>query len=131
MEKPDDSLQPKAPGMKYRHYAPKGDLHIVEGAMEQVIAYIRCHTHEKIRQGNQVGIIATEETKGEYQEGIVKTVGSREDEKTILHGLYGVLREFDSIGAGVIYSESFSDGEYGQAVMNRLLKAAGYQKEKA
>lgn len=130
LEKPDSHIQPKAPGMKYRHYAPKGDLRIIEGKTERVIEYIRCHVHEKILQGSKVGIIATEETKGQYREGIVKTIGSRREEKTILQGLYGVLRDFDSIGTEYIYSESFSDGEHGHAIMNRLLKAAGYQKEK-
>lgn len=130
LEKPDSHILPKAPGMKYKHYAPKGDLCIIEGEAIQVVEYISCHVHEKISQGNKVGIIATEETKEQYKEGIIKTVGSREDEKTILQGLYRVLREFDSIGAEYIYSESFSNGEHGQAIMNRLLKAAGYQKVK-
>lgn len=130
LQEPDNHVLPKAPGMKYRHYAPKGDLHIIEGTMKHVIDYISYNTHKKILQGNKVGIIATEETKKQYQEGIIKTIGSRKDEKTILQGLYGVLRDFDSIGVEIIYSESFSDGEHGQAVMNRLLKAAGYQKEK-
>jgi L-threonylcarbamoyladenylate synthase len=128
-EKPDKNLVPKAPGMKYRHYAPKGDLRIIEGNLENVTAYIRKHVKEKTAAGCKVGIIATEETRGQYPEGIVKTIGSRKEEASILHGLYGVLREFDDIGAEYIYSESFSDGEHGQAVMNRLLKAAGYQKK--
>lgn len=130
LEKPDKNLVPKAPGMKYRHYAPKGDLRIIEGEMGQVIAYICRNVHEKVVQGSRVGVIATEETKGRYPEGIVKTVGSRREEATILHGLYNVLREFDDMGVEYIYSESFSGGKHGQAIMNRLLKAAGYQKEK-
>lgn len=128
-EKPDKNLRPKAPGMKYRHYAPKADLHIIEGDMEAVAARISSCVHEKTAQGRRVGIIAAEETKGCYQEGIVKTVGSRREEASILRGLYAVLRDFDSIGVDDIYSESFAEGTHGQAVMNRLLKAAGYQKE--
>ena len=130
LEKSDTHILPKAPGMKYRHYAPKGNLCIIEGKMEQVIDYISCNVHKKILQGNRVGIIATKETQEQYKEGIVKTIGSRKDEKTILQGLYSVLREFDSLKVEYIYSESFSEGEHGQAIMNRLLKAAGYQKEK-
>ena len=87
LEKPDTHILPKAPGMKYQHYAPKGNLCIIEGKMEQVIDYISCNVHKKILQGNRVGIIATEETKEQYKEGIVKTIGSRKDEKTILQGL--------------------------------------------
>ena len=58
---------------------------------------------------------------------MVRVIGSREKETTIAHGLYGILREFDKDEVDIIFSESFSDGTWGQAVMNRLLKAAGYQ----
>ena len=78
------------------------------------------------RSGYQTGVIATEETKGRYQTGLVKSIGSRTEEKTIALNLYKVLREFDTQGVEYIYSESFEQGELGQAIMNRLLKAAGY-----
>lgn len=128
-EKPDKNLRPKAPGMKYRHYAPKADLCIIEGDMDAVITRISSYVREKAAQGRRVGIIATEETKDCYPEGIVRSIGSRKEEASILHGLYAVLRDFDELGVEYIYSESFSGGEHGQAIMNRLLKAAGYQKE--
>lgn len=130
LERPDPNLVPKAPGMKYRHYAPKADLRIVEGETEQVIAYILENTQKKTAQGYKVGILAAEETKDRYFSGIVKTIGSRKDEHSILQGLYGVLRDFDGMGVDYIYSESFQEGEHGYAVMNRLLKAAGYQRER-
>ena len=47
-------------------------------------------------------------------------------EETIAHNLYAVLREFDDLEADYIYSESFSADHLGQAIMNRLKKAAGY-----
>ncbi len=130
LEKPKKEIVPKAPGMKYRHYAPKADLCIVEGKTERVIAYILENTKKKMEQGYKVGILAAEETKERYVQGIVKTIGSRKDDHSILQRLYGALREFDSIGVDYIYSESFSEVEHGYAVMNRLLKAAGYQRER-
>ncbi|MDO5293748.1 MAG: L-threonylcarbamoyladenylate synthase [bacterium] len=125
-ENKDKNLKPKAPGMKYKHYAPKGDLTIFEGNMEHIIARINELAAEKIASGQKVGIIATTETSEQYKHGIVKTVGTRADELTVAHGLYAVLREFDDLGVNVIYAESFEEYELGQAIMNRLLKAAGY-----
>lgn len=117
---------PKAPGMKYRHYAPKGDLSVVEGPMELVIEAINRLTSQRMSQGYKVGIIGTEETVGRYMNGIVKSVGTREDEATIANNLYGILREFDADEVDYIYSESFATGGIGNAIMNRLLKAAGH-----
>ncbi len=118
---------PKAPGMKYRHYAPKAELRIVEGPMELVIAAINDLTSKAMAQGLKVGIIATEETIGRYPKGDVKSVGTREDEDTIARHLFAILRAFDQDGVDCIYSESFASGGIGSAIMNRLLKAAGHQ----
>ena len=125
--KPDSKVHPKAPGMKYRHYAPKADLAIVEGATEGVIAEIEKRAGEAEEKGLTVGIIATDETKGRYSHGIVKSIGSREQEETIAHHLYEVLRDFDSCNVSAIYSEAFFTPKMGQAIMNRLLKAAGHK----
>jgi Sua5/YciO/YrdC/YwlC family protein len=124
---PDKNLIPKAPGMKYRHYAPEGSLTIYEGEIDNVVNAINCRAKDNWINGNSIGIIATEETKDQYQYGIIKTIGSRKDETSIAAGLYAVLREFDELHTQYIYSESFADNSLGQAIMNRLLKAAGYQ----
>lgn len=116
----------KAPGMKYKHYAPKGELTIYEGDMDKVIAKINEQAREKVLAGESVAILATDETKDHYHNGIVKSIGSRCDEKAIASHLFDVLREFDTLGISYIYSESFADNNLGQAIMNRLLKAAGY-----
>ncbi len=117
---------PKAPGMKYRHYAPKADLSVVEGPMALVIPAINQMASQRVSQGYKVGIIGTEETLDKYQYGIVKSIGTREDESTIANNLYAILREFDSEEVDYIYSESFATGGIGSAIMNRLLKAAGH-----
>lgn len=124
---PDSKVHPKAPGMKYRHYAPKADLTIIEGEAENVIREILRRTDEALAKDKKVGIIATDETKDRYTEGIVKSIGSRDQEETIAHHLYEVLRDFDSCNVSEIYSEAFYTPRMGQAIMNRLLKAAGHK----
>lgn len=123
----DSGQAPKAPGMKYRHYAPKGDLTIIEGTIGEVTDYINARTEELIKQGEKVGIIATDATLGAYSAGCVKSAGDRKNEATIARELYRILREFDDEEVTVIFSESFEQKGIGQAIMNRLLKAAGHK----
>lgn len=125
MEEAGKEVRPKAPGMKYRHYAPKAELTIVEGELSQAAALINRLAEEKRRQGYRTGIIATEETKQFYCGGDVRVIGTRQREETIARHLFAVLREFDELGAEYIFSEAFSEEELGQAIMNRLIKAAG------
>ena len=81
---------------------------------------------EKLAEGKKVGVICTDETKARYPQGEVRSVGLRVKEETIAHNLFAVLREFDDLDVDCIYSESFSKDHLGQAIMNRLTKAAGY-----
>lgn len=121
----------KAPGMKYRHYAPKGQLTIVEGETKQVVASILQMVHDKQKEGYKVAVIAAQETANCYPSGIVYSIGSRKCEGSIAAGLYDILREMDHLGAEYIFAESFEDDNLGQAIMNRMLKAAGYHIVKA
>ncbi|MEG0214583.1 MAG: L-threonylcarbamoyladenylate synthase [Hungatella sp.] len=122
-----EGVKPKAPGMKYRHYAPRAELMLVESMdMDKVVQTILELTEEKLRLGCSVGVICTEETKDRYSKGIVRSLGMRTKETTIAHNLFAVLREYDDLDVDYIFSESFSKAELGQAIMNRLTKAAGY-----
>lgn len=121
-----EDVRPKAPGMKYRHYAPHGDLTLVEGRIEKVVETINRLAEEKLAEGFRVGIICTRETQSRYPKGILRSIGTRAKEETIAHNLYGVLRDFDDLDMDYIFSESFSEESLGQAIMNRLTKAAGY-----
>ena len=123
----DSLTKPKAPGMKYKHYAPKADLVLVDGKADLVVAKINELVQEKQAQGQKVGVIATDETKELYQADIVVSIGARDDEDAIAQHLYKLLREFDDWNVDAIYSESFATPRIGQAIMNRLLKAAGHQ----
>lgn len=169
--------RPKAPGMKYRHYAPKAELVLVEErrrvisnggialtdrerggiassgqerggiapadrecceapdtagsasaepVSEAVVRTINRLVQEKLSRGYRVGVICTDETRDRYPAGMVRSLGLRGNQETIAHNLFAVLREFDDLQADYIYSESFAGDHLGQAIMNRLTKAAGY-----
>ena len=120
-------IAPKAPGMKYRHYAPKGDLVIVRGEEEQVLDFVNHKIREGQASGHRIGVIATDETRLKYVSCVIKSVGMRKDEASIARRLYEVLREFDDEKVEYIYAESFDSSGMGQAIMNRLLKAAGHK----
>ena len=121
--------KPKAPGMKYRHYAPKADLTIFEGDNAKVVARINELAGQHVKAGHRVGILSSSENAGLYTEGDVVIVGSRRDEHEIAAHLFDVLRHFDHINVDVILSEGFNEDSFGQAVMNRLIKAAGHHIE--
>ncbi|MBR4780988.1 MAG: threonylcarbamoyl-AMP synthase [Lachnospiraceae bacterium] len=125
----DDTIVAKAPGMKYRHYAPQGELTIYEGAPEKVAAIIKEEAAKKLAQGHTVGILTSDELAANYKDMgdlYIKDVGSRDNEIEIAAGLFDALRYFDEVNAEYIYAESFTEGGIGQAIMNRLMKAAGY-----
>ncbi len=120
-------IAPKAPGMKYRHYAPKGELMIVKGEEKKVLDFVNAKIAEVQASCYKIGVIATDETMPFYKPCTVKSVGMRNDEASIARRLYEVLREFDDEEVEYIYAESFDSDGMGQAIMNRLLKAAGHK----
>lgn len=123
----DSDQRPKAPGMKYKHYAPKAQMTLVRGQTNTVVDKINALVKTCVSEGKKVGVIGSDETISQYEGAIVKSIGSRQDEDAIARHLYGILREFDELQADVIFSECFETPRIGQAIMNRLLKAAGHQ----
>ena len=99
----------------------------MEGPPKEVTDTINRRAEEVCNGGKKAGIIATDETGSSYHCGIIKSIGSREHEETIAHHLYEVLRDFDQCDVDVIFSEAFNTPRMGQAIMNRLLKAAGHK----
>lgn len=126
MEKPNEDLKPKAPGMKYRHYAPKATVKIVQGDLQKTIAKINEMVQNYIDRNEVVGIMATEETKDSYPKGLVLSLGSRKNMISVSQGLFETLRSFDDKKVDVIIAESFEEKGVGVAVMNRLKKSAGF-----
>lgn len=118
---------PKAPGMKYRHYAPRGSLTIVEGQPEAVVKYINQAVETAVSEGKRAGVIATDDTVGSYRNAQIKSMGESTDEESAARLLFRILREFDEEDVQVMFAQSVPRSGIGQAVMNRLLKAAGHQ----
>lgn len=116
---------PKSPGMKYRHYAPKGELWLVEGEPERMRKEIQKRAYAARLEGKNVGILTASEFLDGYEADQVLSCGSVLDPSSTAKRLYQVLRTFDQAGVDVILSESFSRDKVGAAVMNRLEKAAG------
>lgn len=127
VSKMEEGESPKAPGMKYRHYAPKAPLTIVRGDASSVVRKINELVKKAQAEGKKAGIICTRENMKLYTNGEIKCIGARDAEGEIALNLYGIIREFDSTDVDVIYSEAFESGSLGHAIMNRLLKAAGHQ----
>ncbi len=115
----NEVLHPKAPGMKYRHYAPEAPVYVISGPTKNVLRYINS------RVTPVTGILTVDEHRNLFFGGVVRSAGSIKDPEQIAHNLFDVLREFDKTGVKAIYSEDFTDIDIGTVIMNRLLKAAG------
>lgn len=150
LEETGKGIRPRAPGMKYTHYAPKGELTLVESRemggtvketvfggqppdmqeaalQKRIVDNIIQLAAEKRNRGYRVGIMASKETAANYQghADVVICVGDRREQATVAAGLYGALRDFDAADVEYIYAESFRGDGLSYAIMNRLLKAAG------
>ena len=122
----DENILPKAPGMKYRHYAPKGRLSIVSGESDKVTEYIRARIASR-KEGVRIGVIASSSDVSYYGSAdLVADAGSRTNETEIAARLFDILRRCDEERIDEIYSEEFNTPQLGLAIMNRLIKAAGH-----
>ena len=137
-KKMEDGFIPKAPGMKYRHYAPKAEMILFCSSEEKEHEYkvskrIAEYLEEEGRgfPREKIAILCAEETKHFYQEmaekeGIIlKVLGRRDEPLSMTHNLFRILRECDEEGIELILSEGYSEEGIGFALMNRMKKAAG------
>ncbi|WP_050616604.1 L-threonylcarbamoyladenylate synthase [Bacillus testis] len=113
---------PKAPGMKYTHYAPDAPFILMDGS----VRFIQAAIDQSKSEGKKTGVLTTEENKDAYTADTVISCGSRKDLATVAAGIYDALRTFDESGTDVIYGEVFPYEGIGDAIMNRLMKAAGH-----
>ncbi|SMC00113.1 translation factor SUA5 [Thermanaeromonas toyohensis ToBE] len=123
--------RPKAPGMKYTHYAPEGEVYLVAGDLPRMVRRIREMVETFKRKGLRVAVLATVETASSYlkepRPDYLEVLGSREDLSQIAARLFAALRNCDRQRAEVILVETFPEEGLGLAIMNRLRKAAGYR----
>ena len=113
---------PKSPGMKYTHYEPDVPLILVEGD----VAFFRQQLDKYQHEGKKVGLLVSAELSRELTADVVVRCGSQEDMDAVANQLYQSLRTFKSSDVDIILAETFTETGVGQAVMNRLRKAATY-----
>lgn len=121
----DKNIKPKSPGQKYRHYAPKAEMILFTGNINDIVYEINQKVEALTLQGKKVGIMATEETKHNYNSGLILVSGSREYPETIASNLFSVIRDFDKENVDIILAEGVEFHNIGMAIMNRMIKAAG------
>lgn len=122
---------PRSPGMKYKHYAPKAPLLLLEGPAQSVAAELRERVQRSLAQGQTVGALADEATLADLPAEVVAvSYGPRGDLAGAAAGLYSALRRFDKKKVDLIYAAGVPEDGIGLAVMNRLRKASGYRIER-
>lgn len=117
----DSGQAPKAPGMKYRHYAPNAPFYLVNGSSDQIQQLV----NEKQAEGLKVGVMTTSESAEYYQADVVLACGNRSKLESVAEELYETLRAFNHENLDIIFGEIFPEIGVGQAIMNRLSKASG------
>ena len=124
----DKNFKPIAPGMKYRHYAPKEPVYLLEGnAVELLPALVG----KAVAAGLRVGVLCDAAMSAQLaqlkqQEGILLSCWG-ESREALAADLFYLLRDFDRTKPDVILAQGVSEDGIGLAIMNRLRKAAGYQ----
>lgn len=112
----------RSPGMKYRHYAPKAKMVIVEGDNDSVQSKIKELAKKGLRDGRKVGIMTFH--RDFHVEGcIIKHAGSRPE--TVANRLFDILRSFDRTGVELIISEPYDGKGLKLGIADRLKRAAG------
>lgn len=117
--------KPKSPGMKYTHYAPKGEVTVVSGEPEKVSQWINRSVLKDEEAGKKVVVLAAAEHLSYYTVHSGIAFGAAESPEEIAMNIFRLFRDCDRLGADKIYVEAISRAGIGLAVMNRLEKAAG------
>ena len=112
--------QPRAPGMKYRHYAPKAPVTVVKGDAAVTAAYIQAHLEEG------EGVVCFDEFAGMYGGHRVEKLGPAADKAAQARNVFDALRAFDDTDVTAIWSQCPDESGIGLAISNRLNKAAGF-----
>lgn len=116
--------KPKSPGMKYRHYAPAGQLTIFHGDAAKVIEEIKATYDQALAEGHAPLILALEDSIPAYGGRRLESLGRNASE--MAQAVFAVLRDADALHADVILSEAVEAEGIGLAVMNRLGRAAAF-----
>jgi L-threonylcarbamoyladenylate synthase len=115
---------PKSPGMKYKHYAPKGQMTLVDGKIENVISYV--NQIVKSLDITKTAVIGADEVTSHIDLKYKVSLGHLSNLDEIASNLFIALRQMDDLGIEHIFIHSLPESDLGQAIMNRLSKASGY-----
>ena len=118
----EEGEKPLAPGMKYRHYAPKAPVIVVKGSPARSAAYILEHLSPTYWDG----VICFDEFADWYPSHPVERLGGALDHWENARRLFHALRAMDEAGVKRIWAQSPDTAGMGLAVVNRLDKAAGF-----
>ena len=122
---------PKAPGMKYTHYAPKAPMYLIEGEGYKMPAAFSRELRRLKAAGHTVGVIASDEViaslRGNVPADLLQAYGKQGDLLAIAADIYEALRSFDDKEADILLGEGTTDKGLGLAIMNRLHKASGFR----
>ena len=122
-EKPTENEKPLAPGMKYRHYAPRARLILLDGSMDEILDFMKNQTPDD----PSVAFLCYDELKNEMEQRKAFFLGSYSDPLLQAHNLFNALRKLDQDDSiTTVYAPLPSKEHIGLALYNRLLKAAGY-----
>lgn len=121
-----ENVVPKAPGMKYKHYAPKANMILFEGSSAKMADAIANKIADYEREGKKVGLVVSSEVAEKLQHENTAIYGNQEDLLTIASDIYECLRFFDDKDVDIILAEGTTDKGIGLAIMNRLHKASGF-----
>ena len=113
----------KAPGMKYKHYAPIATLKVVRGSTEAVKAYLNTQT----QTNPQLAVLGPTHIISSLQTGIVIDLGPLENLDIIAKNLFSAFRQLDQLNVKEAYIVAIPEIGVGKAIMNRIMKAANYQ----
>lgn len=120
----DERIIPKSPGQKYKHYAPKAEMIVFTGDIQNMIKAINKKAEEYKKKGKKTGIMCTDETKDYYKDILSLSLGSRKSPETIGHNLFSTLRLLDEKHVDVILAEGIEVSNLGFAIMNRMIRAS-------
>ena len=120
-----------SPGMRYRHYSPDGQVTLVEGAEQDVVAALRLLCEHARREGHRACVMCFTEHRDALHDCQPHDLGSMADPQQVAHRLFETLRRLDDEHMDAIFSEVMPPEGVGLAVMNRLGRAAAFRSVKA
>lgn len=128
VDEPSSQQKPKAPGMKYTHYAPQAPVFIMDETGEAFRSKLNALVDDFHDKGQKVGVLVTHEDAHRLNGDVIKVIGSKYHLASVAANLFKMLREFDETSVDIILAQAVPEEGWGIAIMNRLIKAAGGKK---